>query len=106
MIRLKPLTVVACFERHPRAAHLQFDFRARALGVTNQVVDCFLEHQEDLSADVGSQFQIMSCGWSVECELDIARREHFAGYSSHPAHDVGQMTLLWFYCPDNISHRI
>jgi hypothetical protein len=63
----QPVTVVSQIDPHPCAA-----------GVTRDIVDGFLVHQEKLPAHVGIHPQVL-IGGGMEVELDIARGENVAG---------------------------
>src|SRR5437879_1643528 len=65
-VRVKPFPVVGDDQHQPPAIYPQLDFRPPALSVADDVVDGFLEDQEDLAAEVGSKLQVRPCGRSMK----------------------------------------
>src|SRR5215472_14133247 len=103
---VKPFAVVS--QRQPKLVSVgrELDGDTPAFRVTDDVVDAFFEHQENLSASVRANLLVLMCIGSVKIELDTAGIQNVTSKPPHAMIQISQAVPPRINRPHNIAHRI
>src|SRR6516164_150907 len=74
--------------------------------MANNIVDSFLENQEDLTALIGSHLLVQVAVESMKLELDITGAQHIAGKTPHALREISYVVSSRIYRPNDIAHGV
>src|SRR5215471_4097701 len=74
--------------------------------MTHDVIDAFLEYQEDLAAHIGAHLQRVLVVRPRKAEFDVARRKDITSKAPHPLRKIVKLITLRIDCPDDVTHRV
>src|SRR5947207_5590971 len=75
-----------------------------ASGVARDVIDTFLENQEDLAPHLGIYLHILIRHRSVQMKLDVPFGQAVVGKAAHSVREVNYIVALGIHGPDNVAH--
>src|SRR6185503_16149206 len=105
MVRVKASAIIHDSQVEPGVFEPQFDANCRAIAMTNNVIQGFLEDEQHIAAYVSSEPQIRVWIRRLELVFYLPAREDFAGKPSHAVDQICQMIALRVDSPDYVSHR-
>src|SRR5262245_18384643 len=102
-LQVKATAIIHDSQVEPGVFEPQFDADRRTFTVTRNVIQGFLENQQHVAADVGSDALIRLRRLALL--FYVPATEDFAGKPSHAVDEIRQMISFWIDCPDYVSHR-